>query len=318
MKKLLLTLVAVLLAFPAHAQSTLYSNSSTGNVGIGTMSPAGTLDVEGGTAAASTNGSTINIVAQNAGTSNQNGGSIFLTSGAGTGTGGPGYVGLFSPSAWLESSSNPAFFIGADQTNRYGAVSYATSFDALLIQGGVYGGTTRPIIMQTGGGNVGIANTSPSYLLHVGSSSASGIVMGLQNSSGTCTYNPGASSITVSCSSDRRLKSDIDDTDDALSWIDDMRIRDFTVKSTGERRTGVIAQEMIQNHPDMVHENTEGFYSVDEPNPWLLVKTIQELHGIVSDQQGAITRQQAEISELKQAISRLTPGKQQAPENEDH
>ncbi len=38
-----------------------------GNVGIGSFLPAGTLDVEGGTAAVNTNGSNINIVAQNAG-----------------------------------------------------------------------------------------------------------------------------------------------------------------------------------------------------------------------------------------------------------
>jgi hypothetical protein len=43
----------------------------SGNVGIGTTSPAGTLDVEGGTAAASTNGTSINLVAQSAGTGNR-------------------------------------------------------------------------------------------------------------------------------------------------------------------------------------------------------------------------------------------------------
>jgi hypothetical protein len=39
MKKLLLALTATLLALPAHAQSTLYSNSMTGQVSIGTSSP---------------------------------------------------------------------------------------------------------------------------------------------------------------------------------------------------------------------------------------------------------------------------------------
>jgi hypothetical protein len=138
------------------------------------------------------------------------------------------------------------------------------------------GGTTlEPLYFESSytdiySGNLGIANASPAYLLHDGSSSASGIVMELQNSSGACTYNPGASSVTVSCSSDMRLKKDIQDSDSALPWIDDMRIRDFTVKATGERRTGVIAQEMKDTHPDMVHKNAEGFYSVDEPNPWML------------------------------------------------
>lgn len=66
----------------------------SGNVGIGTSSPAGTLDVEGGTAAASTNGSPINLVAQSAGTGNQNGGNIILTPGTATGTGTAGAVGI--------------------------------------------------------------------------------------------------------------------------------------------------------------------------------------------------------------------------------
>jgi hypothetical protein len=38
----------------------------------------------------------------------------------------------------------------------------------------------------------------------------------------------------------------------------------------------------------MVHMGADGFYTVDEPNPWQLVKAIQEL--------------QAEIAQLRQAI----------------
>ena len=67
-----------------------------GSVGIGTTSPAGTLDVEGGNAAASTNGTPIDLVAQSAGTGNQNGGNIILTSGVATGTGTAGNVGIGS------------------------------------------------------------------------------------------------------------------------------------------------------------------------------------------------------------------------------
>jgi len=42
MKRLSLAFLAILVAFPAHAQSTLYSNST--GVGIGTTSPAVALD----------------------------------------------------------------------------------------------------------------------------------------------------------------------------------------------------------------------------------------------------------------------------------
>lgn len=142
------------------------------------------------------------------------------------------------------------------------------------------------------GGDIGIANTSPSYLLHVGSSSASGIVMELQNSSGGCTYNPGSTSVTVSCSSSRILKKDIVDSPlDALSWIKDFRIREFTMKADGKKGFGVVAEEVAEKHPELVHAGSNGIYTVDEPDPWKLVKALQE--------------QQTEIDELKKTIEQL-------------
>jgi hypothetical protein len=74
-----------------------------------------------------------------------------------------------------------------------------------------------------------------------------------------------------------RLKTDIADTGDALVLLDGMRVRDFTMKATGERQTGVIAQELAAAHPDMVRMGGNGFLTVDSPNPWMLVKAIQEL-----------------------------------------
>lgn len=82
---------------------------------------------------------------------------------------------------------------------------------------------------------------------------------------------------TVSCSSDERLKKDIVDAGPALPKIDDMRIRQFTEKATGERVIGTIAQEMQKTHPEMVHEGTNGMLTVDTPSPWVMVKAIQEL-----------------------------------------
>jgi hypothetical protein len=150
------------------------------------------------------------------------------------------------------------------------------------------------------GGNVGIGTASPAYLLNVGSSSSSGIVLELQNSSGACTHTPGSMSETVSCSSDVRLKKDIVDASAALPALDDMRVRDFTIRATGERKTGVIAQEMLKNHPDMVHMGPDGFYKVDEPNPWKLVKAIQELKAANDAQAAQIERANRELAGLRQ------------------
>jgi len=136
--------------------------------------------------------------------------------------------------------------------------------------------TAKVAILNSGA--VGIGNTSPAYLLHVGSSSASGTVAEFQNSAGNCTINPpGNGTLGVSCSSDARLKGEIVDSGSALTSLADIRVRDYTLKSTGTRQTGVIAQELQSGHPDMVHLGKDGFYTVEAPNPWKLLKAIQEL-----------------------------------------
>ena len=89
----------------------------------------------------------------------------------------------------------------------------------------------------------------------------------------------------MSYSSDRRLKKDIVDSGSALPYFNDMRIRDFTMIGSGERITGVIAQELENTHPELVNQVGDGYLSVAYPNPWKMAKAIQEL--------------QAEIESLK-------------------
>jgi hypothetical protein len=54
--------------------------------------------------------------------------------------------------------------------------------------------------------------------------------------------------------SDIRLKTNIVDSGSALIWFDKIRIRDFTIKSTG-----IIAQELQLTHPELVHSAPEAF-----------------------------------------------------------
>jgi len=153
-----------------------------------------------------------------------------------------------------------------------GTVTNSTGLDVYASTGAT---NNYAALFETG--NVGIGTNAPQYLLHVGSSSASGAVAGFQNSADLCTLTPASSTPTWSCSSDIRLKTDIADAGDGLAWLNGVRVRDFTMKATGERQTGVIAQELATAHPGMVRMGSNGFLTVDSPNPWMLVKAIQEL-----------------------------------------
>ena len=79
-----------------------------GNIGIGTASPAGTLDVEGGTAAASTNGANIVLTAQKGGSGNTSGGNILLNVGAASGTG------TYATVQMNSAATGPAFVTTSD------------------------------------------------------------------------------------------------------------------------------------------------------------------------------------------------------------
>jgi hypothetical protein len=79
-----------------------------GSVGIGTTSPTGILDVVGGTAAASTNATSITLTAQNGGTGSTNGGSILLNTGSASGTGTAGTVQISG------AATGPAFMTTSD------------------------------------------------------------------------------------------------------------------------------------------------------------------------------------------------------------
>jgi hypothetical protein len=92
-----------------------------------------------------------------------------------------------------------------------------------------------------------------------------------------CALIPGTSALTTACSSDERLKSGIVDAAPALPRLLDFRIRDFIETATGKHQTGTIAQEVRETHPDLVREGKDGLLTVEQPNPWLLVKAVQEL-----------------------------------------
>ena len=94
--------------------------------------------------------------------------------------------------------------------------------------------------------------------------------------------------------SDLNLKTDINNITDAKTTLNKIRPVNYRFKSDIKNRSkmGVIAQEIFNILPDLVHSDTEGMLSVDYTSLIsLLVKGFQE--------------QQVEISQMQQRINTL-------------
>ncbi len=116
-------------------------------------------------------------------------------------------------------------------------------------------------------------------MLHVGSSTANAdsAVLRVEDGDGNCYFNPEATDQPWTCSSDIRLKTNIKDAAPALPYLLGIPIKDFTVIASGDNKTGVIAQDLLEKYPELVHMDNDGYYMVDGMNAWKLVKAIQEL-----------------------------------------
>jgi hypothetical protein len=143
-------------------------------------------------------------------------------------------------------------------------------------------------------GRVGIGNAQvPDALLHVASITFDGGIVHLEDFDGDCSLNPEVGTLTTTCPSDERLKKDIEDKENALEYLAGFRIRDYTVRVSGERKTGVIAQELMETRPELVTMTDSGLLAVEQPNPYVIIKAIQE--------------QQAMIEALRAGAANSTP-----------
>jgi hypothetical protein len=83
---------------------------------------------------------------------------------------------------------------------------------------------------------------------------------------------------TVSGGSDARLKTDVQTIDGALDKVSAMRGVSFVWKDTGQRSIGVIAQEVAEVVPEVVHEGANGYLSVAYGNMvGVLIEAVKEL-----------------------------------------
>jgi hypothetical protein len=137
-------------------------------------------------------------------------------------------------------------------------------------------GTTTPTSALTVGGAANIYNT-----LRVGNANISNPVATFVSASGNCTINPTTTSL--SCSSDERLKQNVNALDPALDKL--LALSPVTYNWTSEAttspaHTGFIAQQVLPIMPDLVAQGDDGFYTLNYAGftPYI-VSAIQDLNG---------------------------------------
>ena len=118
-------------------------------------------------------------------------------------------------------------------------------------------------------GNIGIGNITPSYKLHVGNGSTSGVIARFQNSTGYCDINPTTTSLT--CTSDERLKKNITNisistsstsTLSKLTSLNPVMYNWISEDNSSSTHAGFIAQQVRPIFPDLVSEDAKGTLSV--------------------------------------------------------
>ena len=150
-----------------------------------------------------------------------------------------------------------------------------TSIPSTLTDLGISDGTNSQVLQTDGSGNFSFVS------LAAGTTYTGGTGITVSGSTITCTVDTPAevglgnlssngnslsgsftASGNITAYSDSRLKSDVETIPDALAKVAKMRGVNFTMKDTGARSTGVIAQELQAVIPEAVHTNDDGYLSV--------------------------------------------------------
>ncbi|UCG28104.1 MAG: tail fiber domain-containing protein, partial [Bacteroidales bacterium] len=268
-----------------------------GNVGIGTVTPAYTLEVEGSISANAYYGSENNDYLEIDASENFRFISNSVERMRINGSGNVG-IGDSSPGEKLEVTGNITLSAGA---NRYialpdaantliigknsggimpwGVITDAGGYIALRVDGLV----TKSLYIKDDG-NVGVGTSTPSqkFTVYNGTTTGTYTTSGWQHSS------------------DRRLKTDIRPIQTSLDRVLMLQGISFNWKAnSGKREYGFIAQDVVKVFPEIVSKDRDGYYSIAYGNfAPLLVEAIKE-------QQEIIVAQQSEIEELKTLMKEL-------------
>lgn len=108
--------------------------------------------------------------------------------------------------------------------------------------------------------------------------------------------------------SDERLKKNVQPASPKLADLLNVNVVNYVMKNdiTETKQLGVIAQELEHIFPSMVETNADGIksvkYSIFTP---MLIKGVQELHALTSNQEQEIAQLRAEIQRLKDVDTQL-------------
>ena len=247
-----------------------------------------------------------------------NGGSVIITSGAGgsavdgtagnggnivlkLGAGGIGYPTGLSGNVLIVGDDNGVYrntphqlgITGASNPNKQLLIGYLADSggDAGYgaIQATYTGVKNTPLILNPNGGGVGILTTNVTNPLTIGQGSGWAIA------DGWATY------------SSRRFKTDIQTLPDALDKVTKLRGVSYTLKATGKREIGVIAEEVGAVVPEVVTYEKNGVdaRSVDYNRlTALLIEATKKQQAVIQQQQKQIKTQQVQIR-AQQTTARL-------------
>jgi len=249
---------------------------ASGNLGVGTTSPAARVHVAASSYTAPTGGldSNINLLVNNTQYSGieilgRNDGSSFIHFGDQN----DANVGIIT---YEHSSDHMAFFTNAAERARID--SSGNLLVGTTSSGGVGGLSITPN-SDAGAAQIFFNRNTTT------SSSFSVIFRNAGSTVGSISYTDTITSFNVT--SDQRLKENIQDANSASNLIDALKVRKFDWKANGShQRYGFVAQELLTVAPEAVNqpENTDEMMAVDYSKlvP-MLVKEIQSLRKRLAD-----------------------------------
>ena len=237
------------LGLSTNGTNAVYIDSSQ-NVGIGTSSPAGNLQISGG------GDRSLLVTGGTSGTI-----SVQLGDSAAAGQGGMSYDNSVD-ALFFKSNGSERMRIDSSGNVLIGQTSASNSVNGMYLSAS--GGGAANIVHASGTAS----NTAYANFLYAGS------IIGSIVQSGTA-------AVLYNVTSDQRLKENIVDAPDFGSIIDSIQVRSFDWKTDNtHQRAGFVAQELVIVAPEAVHQpaNSDEMMAVDYSKlvP-MLVKEIQSL-----------------------------------------